>query len=170
MAFIGSIVGGFAAQQIGKYNAALYNQQAAYAKQQAVMREKVYEKEREIQEAENQRNLERQNLENVNEQQQRQAEELAELQDKLKFLEGDRNHGSSLADQLKTRVETAQESLSEFEQGKTGTGNGTSGSDGSPAAIAEEVAEDSHRIDQSNQPGQFSQRKNWNPCSNGSKN
>jgi len=43
MAFIGSIVGGFAAQQIGKYNAALYNQQAAYAKQQAVMREKVYE-------------------------------------------------------------------------------------------------------------------------------
>ena len=43
MAFIGSIVGGFAAQQIGRYNAALYNQQAAYAKQQAVMREKVYE-------------------------------------------------------------------------------------------------------------------------------
>ena len=43
MAFIGSIVGGFAAQQIGKYNAALYNQQAAYAKQQSVMREKVYE-------------------------------------------------------------------------------------------------------------------------------
>jgi hypothetical protein len=43
MAFIGSIVGGFAAQQIGKYNADLYNQQAAYAKQQAVMREKVYE-------------------------------------------------------------------------------------------------------------------------------
>ena len=81
-------------------------------------REKVYEKEREIQEAENQRNLERQNLENVNEQQQRQAEELAELQDKLKFLEGDRNQGSSLADQLKTRVETAQESLSEFEQEK----------------------------------------------------
>ena len=33
-------------------------------------REKVYEKEREIQETENQRNLERQNLENVNEQQQ----------------------------------------------------------------------------------------------------
>ena len=31
MAFIGNIVGAYAAQQIGEYNATLYNQQAAYA-------------------------------------------------------------------------------------------------------------------------------------------
>ena len=31
MAFIGNIVGAYAAQQIGEYNAQLYNQQAAYA-------------------------------------------------------------------------------------------------------------------------------------------
>ena len=81
-------------------------------------REKVYEKEREIQEAENQRNLERQNLENVNEQQQRQAEELGELQDKLKLLEGDRVQGHSLADELEKRVETAQSSMTEIENEK----------------------------------------------------
>ena len=35
MAFIGNIVGAFAAQQIGEYNAQLYNQQASFAKAKA---------------------------------------------------------------------------------------------------------------------------------------
>jgi hypothetical protein len=43
MAFIGSIVGGFAAQQIGKYNAALYNQQAALAEAKANQQRAVWE-------------------------------------------------------------------------------------------------------------------------------
>ena len=35
MAFIGNIFGGYAAQQMGRYNQALYNQQAAIAKRNA---------------------------------------------------------------------------------------------------------------------------------------
>ena len=44
MAFIGNLVAAQSAKVIGKYNQALYNQQSAYAKQQSVMRETVYEK------------------------------------------------------------------------------------------------------------------------------
>jgi len=44
MAFIGSLVAAQSAKAIGRYNQALYNQQAAYAKQQSVMREEVYNK------------------------------------------------------------------------------------------------------------------------------
>jgi len=42
MSFIGNLVGGYAAAQIGKYNAAMYNQQAAYAKAQAIQQREVY--------------------------------------------------------------------------------------------------------------------------------
>ena len=44
MAFIGNLVAAQSAKVIGKYNQALYSQQAAYAKQQSVMREEVYNK------------------------------------------------------------------------------------------------------------------------------
>jgi len=42
MSFIGNVFAAQSAKVIGKYNQAVYNQQAAYAKQQSVMREKVY--------------------------------------------------------------------------------------------------------------------------------
>ena len=42
MAFIGNIVGAFAAQQIGEYNATLYNQQAAYADAKAKQQRTAY--------------------------------------------------------------------------------------------------------------------------------
>ena len=42
MSFIGNLVSGYAAAQIGKYNAAMYNQQAAYAKAQAIQQREVY--------------------------------------------------------------------------------------------------------------------------------
>ena len=42
MSFIGNIAAAQSAKVIGKYNQSVYNQQAAYAKQQSVMREKVY--------------------------------------------------------------------------------------------------------------------------------
>ena len=42
MSWIGSLVGGFAAQQIGKYNAAIYNQQALYADAKAKQQREVY--------------------------------------------------------------------------------------------------------------------------------
>jgi len=42
MAFIGNIVGAFAAQQIGEYNAQLYNQQAAYADAKAQQQRAAY--------------------------------------------------------------------------------------------------------------------------------
>ena len=42
MSFIGNLVAAKSAQVIGKYNQSVYEQQAAYAKQQSVMREKVY--------------------------------------------------------------------------------------------------------------------------------
>ena len=42
MSFIGNLVGGYAARQIGKYNAAMYNQQAAYAQAQAIQQRAVY--------------------------------------------------------------------------------------------------------------------------------
>ena len=42
MSFIGNIVAAKSAQVLGKYNQSVYEQQAAYAKQQSVMREKVY--------------------------------------------------------------------------------------------------------------------------------
>ena len=44
MSWIGSLVGGYAAQQIGKYNAAIYNQQAAYADAKAKQQREVYNK------------------------------------------------------------------------------------------------------------------------------
>jgi len=44
MSFIGNLVAAQSAKVIGKYNQALYSQQAAYAKQQSVMREEVYDK------------------------------------------------------------------------------------------------------------------------------
>ena len=44
MSWIGSLVGGYAAQQIGKYNAAIYNQQAAYADAKAKAQREVYNK------------------------------------------------------------------------------------------------------------------------------
>ena len=42
MAFIGNLAAAYSARAIGDYNAQMYQQQAAYAKQQAVMREKAY--------------------------------------------------------------------------------------------------------------------------------
>ena len=42
MAFIGNIVGAYAAQQIGEYNAQLYNQQAAYADAKAQQQRTAY--------------------------------------------------------------------------------------------------------------------------------
>ena len=42
MAFIGNIVGAYAAQQIGEYNATLYNQQAAYADAKAQQQRAAY--------------------------------------------------------------------------------------------------------------------------------
>ena len=42
MAFIGNIVGAYAAQQIGEYNATLYNQQAAYADAKAKQQRTAY--------------------------------------------------------------------------------------------------------------------------------
>jgi len=42
MAFIGNIVGAYAAQQIGEYNATLYNQQAAYADAKAQQQRTAY--------------------------------------------------------------------------------------------------------------------------------
>ena len=42
MSFIGNIVAAQTAKVIGRYNQSVYEQQAAYAKQQSVMREKVY--------------------------------------------------------------------------------------------------------------------------------
>ena len=42
MAFIGNIVGAYAAQQIGEYNAQLYNQQAAYADAKAKQQRTAY--------------------------------------------------------------------------------------------------------------------------------
>ena len=42
MAFIGNIVGAYAAQQIGEYNAQLYNQQAAYADAKAAQQRAAY--------------------------------------------------------------------------------------------------------------------------------
>jgi len=42
MAFIGNIVGAYAAQQIGEYNAQLYNQQAAYADAKAQRQSVAY--------------------------------------------------------------------------------------------------------------------------------
>ena len=42
MAFIGNIVGAYAAQQIGEYNAQLYNQQAAYADAKASQQRTAY--------------------------------------------------------------------------------------------------------------------------------
>ena len=42
MAFIGIIVGAYAAQQIGEYNATLYNQQAAYADAKAQQQRTAY--------------------------------------------------------------------------------------------------------------------------------
>ena len=42
MSFIGNVVAAQTAKVIGKYNQSVYEQQAAYAKQQSVMREKVY--------------------------------------------------------------------------------------------------------------------------------
>ena len=42
MAFIGNIVGAYAAQQIGEYNAQLYNQQAAYADAKAKQHRTAY--------------------------------------------------------------------------------------------------------------------------------
>ena len=42
MSFIGNVFAAQSAKVIGKYNQSVYNQQAAYAKQQSVMREKVY--------------------------------------------------------------------------------------------------------------------------------
>ena len=42
MAFIGNIVGAYAAQQIGEYNAQLYNQQAAYADAKAQQQRAAY--------------------------------------------------------------------------------------------------------------------------------
>ena len=44
MSWIGSLVGGYAAQQIGKYNAAIYNQQAASADAKAKQQREVYNK------------------------------------------------------------------------------------------------------------------------------
>ena len=42
MAFIGNIVGAYAAQHIGEYNAQLYNQQAAYADAKAKQQRTAY--------------------------------------------------------------------------------------------------------------------------------
>ena len=42
MSFIGNLAAAYSARAIGDYNARMYQQQAAYAKQQAVMREKAY--------------------------------------------------------------------------------------------------------------------------------
>ena len=42
MAFLGNIVGAYAAQQIGEYNAQLYNQQAAYADAKAAQQRTAY--------------------------------------------------------------------------------------------------------------------------------
>ena len=44
MSWIGSLVCGYAAQQNGKYNAAIYNQQAAYADAKAKQQREVYNK------------------------------------------------------------------------------------------------------------------------------
>ena len=43
MSFIGNLATAYSARAIGDYNARMYQQQAAYAKQQAVMREKAYD-------------------------------------------------------------------------------------------------------------------------------
>tara|TARA_R110002020_G_scaffold251879_1_gene465683 strand:+ start:59 stop:493 length:435 start_codon:yes stop_codon:yes gene_type:complete len=42
MAFLGNIVGAYAAQQIGEYNAQLYSQQAAYADAKAAQQRTAY--------------------------------------------------------------------------------------------------------------------------------
>ena len=42
MAFLGNIVGAYAAQQIGEYNAQLYSQQAAYADAKAAQQRAAY--------------------------------------------------------------------------------------------------------------------------------
>ena len=42
MAFIGNIFGGYAARQLGRFNQALYNQQAAIAKRNAEIKLKVF--------------------------------------------------------------------------------------------------------------------------------
>ncbi len=81
-------------------------------------RERMFEKEKEIQESENQRNLEQQHLRNVEEQRERQAEELEELQEKLEQLKNDREQGADLAQKLKNRREEIETGIFRIEQEK----------------------------------------------------
>ena len=86
-------------------------------------REKVHEKERGIQDAENQRKLEQQALENLSELQERQKEELEELHEKLKFLKGDWEARESRSEKLIDRLSQIEASIVEIEKEKSEEGD-----------------------------------------------
>ena len=82
-------------------------------------REALFQKERDIQEAENQRRLEQQTIENAREQQGRQEQELNELQERLARLEGAVQDASGQFETLTEKREVLETEVAEIERART---------------------------------------------------